>query len=137
MKLDAVRPDHLPQARPSLAGERMSVRVRQLRLEAEVGIYASEHGRKQPITLDMEADVSADASRPNGALDEAVNYAALAEIARQIVGARHHDLLEDLAQEIADTIFRDPRITRLSISIDKLTALEDADSVGVSLERWR
>ncbi len=135
MKLDAVRAQ--TAVRPDFAGERMRVRVKGLRLEAEVGVYDSERGRTQPIVVDLEAEVAADAAHPGGALGEAVNYAALAETVRRISAARHHDLLEDLAQSIADVIFADARITRLAISIDKTTALEDADGVGVSLDRWR
>ncbi|MEQ8433994.1 MAG: dihydroneopterin aldolase [Oceanicaulis sp.] len=137
MKLDAVRANPAVEARPGHAGERMSVRVRGLRLDAEVGVYESEYGRKQPVRLDIEAEVAAEAAHPGGALGEAVNYAAIAELARRITLSRHHPLLEDLAQEIADACFADPRITRLALSIDKLAALDDADSVGVSLERWR
>ena len=135
MKLDAVRAE--PAAEPALAGERVSVRVRGLRLEAEVGVYETEYGRKQPVRLDLEAVVAPEAAHPDGALGDAVNYAALAELARRITLSKHHDLLEDLAQAIADACFADPRITRLSLSIDKLAALDDAESVGVSLERWR
>lgn len=135
MKLDAVRAQSA--ARPDFAGERMRVRVKGLRLEAEVGVYDSERGRTQPIVIDLEADVAVEATHPDGSLGEAVNYAALADIVRRICASRHHDLLEDLAQAIADALFADARITRLSLSIDKTTALEDADSVGVSLERWR
>jgi len=137
MKLDAVRADAAAETRPAHAGERVSVRVRGLRLDAEVGVYETEYGRKQPVRLDLEADVAAEAAHPGGALGEAVNYAALAELARRITLSKHHPLLEDLAQDIADACLADPRITRLSVSIDKLAAMEDAESVGVSLERWR
>ncbi len=135
MKLDAVRAQ--TAASPEYAGERMRVRVKGLRLQAEVGVYESERGRTQPIVVDVEADVATQASHPDGVLGEAVNYAALADTVRRITASRHHDLLEDLAQAIADALFADARITRLALSIDKTTALEDADSVGVSLERWR
>ncbi|PWE16685.1 dihydroneopterin aldolase [Marinicauda salina] len=134
MKLDALKPR--PDAAP-LAGERMSVRVRGLKLDAEVGVYASEHGRKQPISVDLEAEVSAAAMAPSADLGSAVNYAALAETVRQVVAARHHELLEDLVQDIADVVFADDRVLRLAITIDKLAALDDADAVGVSYERWR
>ncbi|MCC5995516.1 MAG: dihydroneopterin aldolase [Oceanicaulis sp.] len=137
MKLEPVRPGAAPAARPAHSQERTCVRVRGLRLDAEVGVYDSERGRRQPVRIDLTAEVDSGAACPSGRLTDAVNYAALAETVRQIVLARHHDLLEDLAQTIADTLFTDPRITRLALSIDKLTALDDADSVGVSLERWR
>ena len=135
MKLDAVSADSRKQLQ--FEGEQLSVRVRGLKLMAEVGVYDHERGRAQPISVDIEAQVAATAVRPGGELTDAVNYAALAELVRQIAGARHHELLEDLAQAVLDAAFADPRITRMAIHIDKLTALEDADSVGVSLERWR
>lgn len=137
MKLDALAAQNAATPRPEFAGERVSVRVNRLRLEAEVGVYDSERGRKQPLEISLEAEVAPEATHPQGALGEAVNYAAMAETVRQIVGAAHHDLLEDLAQTIADTLFADPRVKRLDLTLDKLTALEDAQSVGVTLSRWR
>jgi len=137
MKLDAVTVDNAPDAAPAPAGERLTVRVRGLCIEAEVGVYDSERGRKQPIRVDIEAEIACAAARTGAAFSHVVNYAALAETVRRIAGSAHHDLLEDLAQTIARTIFMDERITRLSLSIDKLSALEDAESVGVSLEVWR
>lgn len=126
-----------PLAVPATSRERLSVRVEGLRLEAEVGVYASEHGRKQPVVISLEAEVASEAAHPDADLGHAVNYAALAETVRQVVGRRHHELLEDLAQELADTMFADPRIVRIALKVDKLTALDDAASVGVSYERWR
>ncbi len=137
MKLDAVTADPDPARRPGSVGERMSVRVKRLRLEAGVGVYDSERGRKQPLEVSLEAEVAPEAARPDGALDVAVNYAAMAGIVRQIVASTHHDLLEDLAQKIADTLFADTRVKRLELTLDKLATLEDAVSVGVSLSRWR
>ena len=103
-----------------------------------VGVYESEHGRTQPIEISLEAEVTSEAVAPSADLDHAVNYGGSG---RKRSGRwslrRHHELLEDLVQEIANTLFRDARITRLKLSVDKLSALEDAASVGVSYERWR
>jgi len=130
--------DHpAPASVPAAGTERLSVRVEGLRLDAEVGVYASERGRKQPITVSLEAEVASEAVHPGADLGHALNYAALAETVRQVVGRQHHELLEDLAQNLADRMFADPRIVRIALKIDKLTALDDAASVGVSYERWR
>ena len=137
MKLDALAAETRTTQRPDYTGERVWVRVNRLRLEAEVGVYDSERGRTQPLEISLKAEVAPEATHPQGALGDAVNYAAMAETVRQIVGSTHHDLLEDLAQTIADTLFVDPRVKHLDLTLDKLTALEDADSVGVSLSRWR
>ena len=113
------------------------MRVRGLQLLAQVGVYDSERGRAQPLVVDLEAEVAPEAARPDGALGEAVNYAALAETVRRLAASAHHDLLEDLAQRIADAVFADARVRRLSLSLDKTEALDDAEAVGVTLERWR
>lgn len=136
MKLDALRADDAERA-PAFAGERMSVRVNALRLMAEVGVYDCERGRAQPVIACLEAEVDASAVHPEGDLGETVNYAALAELTRQVVGSRHHELLEDLANAIAEAAFADPRVRRLKLTLDKTEALDDADSVGVRYERWR
>lgn len=138
MKLDALNADAVSalDAR-RYAGERMRVRVRALRVEAEVGVYESERGRRQPLVFDVEAEVAEEAVHPDGALGQAVNYAAIAELIRRIATSKHHELLEDLAREIADATFADARVRGVALSIDKPEALEDAGAVGVTYERWR
>jgi dihydroneopterin aldolase len=141
MNIDALRQPLAGQADTARdaawSGERLSVRVRGLLLEAEVGVYEHEYGRTQPLVIDLEAEVDPVAVRPHADLAQAVNYAALAETVREITLARHYDLLEDLVEAIAGRIFTDPRIKRLKLDIDKPAALDDADCVGVSFERWR
>ena len=55
MKLDALAAQNVANARPDYAGERVSVRVNRLRLEAEVGVYDSERGRKQPLEVSLNS----------------------------------------------------------------------------------
>lgn len=140
MNLDAVRADRAEPsetAQPAWSGERLCVRVRGLVLMAQVGVYESERGRSQPLAIDLEAEVDAGAVHPHADLGQAVNYAALAETVRQVVGAKHHELLEDLVAAIADVVFADPRVKRLALNVEKTAAMDDAEAVGVSYERWR
>lgn len=136
MKVDALH--SIPaEAAETAAGQRLSVRVEGLRLDAQVGVYASEHGRTQPLEISLQAEVEEASAAPGSDLTQAVNYAAMAETVRQVVAARHHELLEDLAQTLTDTLFQDVRVKRLRLTIDKPDALDDARSVGVTYERWR
>ncbi|GGE31781.1 7,8-dihydroneopterin aldolase [Marinicauda pacifica] len=136
MKVDALH--SIPaEATETAAGQRLSVRVEGLRLDAQVGVYASEHGRTQPLEISLQAEVEEASAAPGSDLTQAVNYAAMAETVRQVVAARHHELLEDLAQTLTDTLFQDVRVKRLRLTIDKPDALDDARSVGVTYERWR
>lgn len=136
MKVDALH--SIPaEAAETATGQRLTVRVEGLRLDAQVGVYASEHGRTQPLEISLQAEVEDASAAPGSDLTQAVNYAAMAETVRQVVGARHHELLEDLAQTLTDTLFQDARVKRLRLAIDKPDALDDAQSVGVTYERWR
>jgi dihydroneopterin aldolase len=136
MKVDALH--SIPaEATETAAGQRLSVRVEGLRLDAQVGVYTSEHGRTQPLEISLQAEVEEASAAPGSDLTQAVNYAAMAETVRQVVAARHHELLEDLAQTLTDTLFQDVRVKRLRLTIDKPDALDDARSVGVTYERWR
>ena len=119
--------------------ERMIIRLSKLRLEAEIGAYDIERGRVQPIEISLSVSVDPRAAHPESDLTRVVDYASMAEIIRSVVQIRHYDLLEDLAQAIANALFEDPRITELTLDIDKLKAphLHDANHVGVSYHRQR
>ena len=117
----------------------MTIRLSRLRLDAHIGAYDCERGRTQPIEISLAVCVDSEASNPGQDLGSVVDYASMASILRDVVGQRHFDLLEDLAQSLADALFDDHRIQTLKLDIDKLQAphLEDADHVGISYERTR
>lgn len=119
--------------------EQMTIRLSRLRLEAEIGAYDCERGRLQPIVLSLDVEVDPKAAHPDDDLSQVVDYASMASTLRHVVGSRHFDLLEDLAQAIANALFEDARILKLKLEIDKLQAphLEDADHVGIRYERQR
>ena len=61
--------------------EAAKVLVRGLRVEAEVGVYAHEHGRRQPLVVDVELDVTA---ADGDHLADVVNYELIAAKAETI-----------------------------------------------------
>lgn len=109
--------------------------VRNLVMEAPIGVRAHELGRKQRIRLNLDLGVLDTESTDR--LESVVCYDDLIAAVRVVVDAEHVQLVETLAERIAEACFRDRRVMTARIRIEKLDVYADAESVGVEIERRR
>jgi 7,8-dihydroneopterin aldolase/epimerase/oxygenase len=109
--------------------------VRDLVLEADIGVRAHEKGRRQRIRLNLDLGVLD--TEVTDRLDSVVCYDDLIAAVRMVVGAEHVQLVETLAERIAEACFRDRRVAVARVRIEKLDVYADAESVGVEIERCR
>lgn len=109
--------------------------VRGLKIEAEVGVYAHERGKTQPLIVDVELDVTtAHAER----LAQTVNYETIASDARALAAEGHIELVEMFAERLAERCLADPRVTRARVRVEKPMALApDAQAAGVEITAVR
>ena len=54
---------------------------------------------------------------------------------RKIVATGHINLVETLAELIADRCLEDPRVKKVKVRVEKMDVFADATSVGVEIER--
>lgn len=101
--------------------------VRDLVMEALIGVYAHERLKPQRIRLNLEVDVIA----------EGVTGEDMAATVRDVVGEGHVTLIETLAERIAERCLTDARIASVKARVEKLDVFPDAASVGVEIERAR
>ena len=112
--------------------------VRDMMLMAHIGIYAHEHTGAQRVRVNVELDAIDDPATDGvDRLDRVVNYEAVAEAVRRIVGAGHVKLVETLAERIAASCLDEARVVRVRVRVEKLDVFEDAGSAGVEVERGR
>ncbi len=118
--------------------------LRNLVLPAEIGVHPHEHGRSQRIRLNIDLAVEDDAARaasrgPVGAdeLSRVLDYESLASGIRALVARHHVNLVETLAERIAEFCLDDPRVFIARIRVEKLDVFADAESAGVEVERRR
>lgn len=118
--------------------------LRDLLLSARIGVYAQEHGRTQRIRVNVDLGVTDDAALATSRaavgqddLTRVVDYAAIAKQVRAIVAAGHVQLVETLAERIAEACLADPRVQLARIRVEKLDVLPDGASAGVEVERRR
>ena len=69
-----------------------------LKVEAQIGVYAHEKGKGQPLVVDVELDVPISGATR---LADTVNYESVGEAARAIAAEGHILLVEDFAERLA------------------------------------
>jgi 7,8-dihydroneopterin aldolase/epimerase/oxygenase len=111
--------------------------VRGLVLSSSVGVYDEERLAPQPIRVDLELTVLSPNDPMAEDLAQVVDYAALTGRVRDLVGSRHFDLVETLAEALAALCLEDERVISARVRIEKPNAIADAAGVGVELERAR
>ena len=117
---------------PRLQSRRVFVRA--LRLDIEIGVHRHEHGRVQPVVVDVDIDLPAE---PVERLADTINYEAVVERARAIAAEGHVMLVETFADRLGHALFEDPRVFRVRVRVEKPEALPEAAGAGcdVVLER--
>ena len=109
--------------------------VRDLLLDAHIGVYAHEQGRTQPIRVNVDLTVSEAAHSDK--LANVVCYETVVNRIKALVASGHLNLVETLAERVAAACLEDERVAVARIRIEKLAAIPEAGSVGVEIERAR
>jgi dihydroneopterin aldolase len=129
------RPARQPD--PSTAPEFRRVFVRDLVLLADIGVYRREQGKAQRVRINLELFTDAPPGPSTDRLKDVVNYAKVIEAVRALVARGRVNLVETLAEQVAECCLSDPRVRRTRVQVEKLDAVPDAAAVGVEIERWR
>lgn len=110
--------------------EAMSVFVRGLALSAEIGLYAHERGRRQPLVVDVTLTVAA---KLVAGMADLVSYEAIANKARAIVERGHIELVETFAESLAAACLEDARVLKVEIRVEKPEAIPGSAAAGVTV----
>jgi dihydroneopterin aldolase len=109
--------------------------VRDFVLPCQIGVNTEERGVTQKVAFMVEADV---APRPHPARDaiaDVPSYDDLIGAIRSIVEGGHINLVETLAERIAERCLKDPRILSVRVRVEKLE--RGPAVVGVEIVRPR
>jgi len=129
-----IAPVEASQARGGIRVEAVKVFVRALRVEAEVGVHRHEHGRRQPLVVDIELDVAPPAGDQ---IADTVDYQTIAAHAQDIAAHAqdiaadgHVNLIETFAERLARACLEDSRVSRARVRIEKPEALAPHAAAG-------
>jgi len=101
------------------------------------GVLPEEQQREQPFGVDIELIVDLAAAGASDALADTVDYGALCDAVSRVVATEHYQLLERLAERIAEICRADARVQGVVVEVRKLEPPVRArvDHVGVRIER--
>lgn len=128
-----------PRQTPRIASAAHGIRhvfIRNLELLAQIGVYRSEEGRRQPVRINVDLATEDDPDTGD-MLENVVDYHAVEKRIRAIIAEGHVRLAETLAERIAAACLEDRRVACVRVRVEKLHALPGAEAVGVEIERAR
>lgn len=113
------------------------IHIRELRIRCILGLRAWERRKKQEIAIDITLHADLRAACRTDDIAETVDYSTLKQRVIDMVEASRFQLVERLAQAVADLCLEEKCVRRVEVTIDKSGALRFARSVAVSLTRDR
>lgn len=136
---DALAGEEPDRSAPPARIAALSVFVEGLAVLAEIGLYAHERGRTQPLSVDVELTLSAEDGAPGGGagLHGTVNYETLAAKTRALAASGHIELVETFAERLAAACLDHPRAAAVRVRVRKPEAIAGAQAAGVELSASR
>ncbi len=108
--------------------------VRGLVLDCQIGVLPDEKDKAQRVRFTVEVSVYPSPRSGTDDIEDAVNYDYIVQAIRSVTTQGHINLLETLAERIADACLADRRAAKVHLLVEKLDRLEGA-SLSVEIER--
>ena len=111
------------------------VYIEGLTFQTTIGFYAWEKEIKQTLVIDLAMGWNTAQAAENEELAKTLDYAAISEAIVEFANANPVDLIETLAERIAAFLIANYQIPWLRLKLMKPTAVHNATTVGVEIER--
>ncbi len=106
-------------------------------LIGSVGVYEHERRYEQRIVVSLELDVVDAYDGASDDLEAVYDYDHAISAVRSTVESRHFNLLETLAERIAEACLAHPHVMRINVRIAKPDVLIACRAVGIEIQRGR
>ena len=113
------------------------VLIKELILDLKLGYYDFEKEKPQKVKFSLEIDYEDKKPSNDKDLKSIVNYSKIVKLIKKLVKNKHYNFLETLAEDVFNELFKDKRIDKISLRIEKLEILKDCSSVGIQISKKR
>ena len=114
------------------------VLIEGLRVNAVIGIFEWERQIEQPVLIDLVMSVDTRAAAVSDDIQDAVNYALVAELVTDLTKSLKPQLLETLANKLAAMILNHfTTVQSVQVRVKKPLAVKGAQAVGIEIIRER
>ena len=113
------------------------VLIKELILNLKLGYYDFEKEKPQKVKFSLEIDYKDKKPSNDKDLKSIVNYSKVVRLIKKLVKNKHYNFLETLAEDVFDELFKDKRIEKIDLKIEKLEIMKDCSSVGIQISKKR
>ncbi len=111
--------------------------INELILNLKLGYYDFEKEKPQKVKFTLEVNYEDKKPSNDKDLKSIVNYDKIVKLIKKLVKNKHYNFLETLAEDVFDELFKDKRIDKISLQIEKLEIMKDCSSVGIQISKKR
>ena len=121
----------------SLFNYEKKILINNLTLDLKLGYFEFEKIKPQKVKFTLEIDYKDKKPTNDKDLKSIVNYDKIVKLIKKLVKNKHYNFLETLAEDVFDELFKDKRIDKISLQIEKLEIMKDCSSVGIQISKKR
>jgi dihydroneopterin aldolase len=134
-RLKGAKPEPKAKSRARVAQARDRVFVHDLVLDVEIGVYTHEKGVTQRVRFSVDVDVLPATIALDDNIARAFDYDTIIKGIKDIIRRGHINLVETLAERIADHCLAHPRASLVLVRIEKLD--KEPGALGVEIVRTK
>ncbi len=110
--------------------------LREFKLKTLIGVYEWEHQVPQMIQFDLEIGLPNDYHAPQtDKVQDTIDYAKVVEAIKSSLAEQHFQLVEALAEHIAQLIMKRFGSPWIRVTVTKLGLIAEVKQLGVMIER--
>ncbi len=102
-----------------------------------IGYRSNEKINKQNVKFNIELDHVNPKHLNDKDIKSIFNYEKITKVIKNLTKSKHYNFLESLADDIFNELFKDKRINKIRLKIEKLDAIKGAVSVGIEITKKR
>ena len=121
----------------SLFNYEKKILIKELILDLKLGYYDFEKEKLQKVKFNLEVDYEDKKPTSDNDIKSIVNYGKLVKLIKKLTKNKHYNFLETLAEDVFDILFKDKRIGKIMLQIEKMEILKDCASVGIQVTKKR
>ena len=106
-------------------------------MNISVGIHNFEKKKKQRVKFNIEILTDPYVFPNSKDLSSILNYEEIVMKIEKLTNSKHHELLEDLAENIFYLIFKNKLVKKINLKLDKLDILKKTKSVGIEVSKTK
>ena len=111
--------------------------IKELILDLKLGYYDFEKEKSQKVKFNLELDYEDKKPTSDNDIKSIVNYGKLVKLIKKLTKNKHYNFLETLAEDVFDVLFKDKRIGKITLQIEKLEIMKNCSSVGIQISKKR